>query len=418
MFSNLYIHLPREMANLKILLICKEFPYPPISGDKIRNFNLIKRLSKENAVYLISFIYSENEKDYASEMNKMCSGVETVLLKKYSKLHRLFNIIGCLTYGQPLENAFHNDAEMALRIRRAVREREFDIIQIEHSIMAQYIRYIPKHIRAKTILTFHNIGFIQFHRMFAVEVNMYKKVRYFLNWFPMSRWEPKIAMKFDKCIVMTNVDKKILEGLRPSLDVSVIPTGVDLNEMKPLGWDCSKNNVLFVGQTVYRPNFDAVMYFYNEIFAKILKEIPDTKFFVVGNYSSEKIIEMGKDRNVVLTGFVRNLIDIYEQCSVFVVPLRAGSGIRGKILESMALGRPVVSTSVGCEGLGATHKKNIMIADNPKEFAECTIELLKHPEERKLISKNARQFVEKNYSWDAISERLLDVYAKLLFERD
>jgi len=396
---------------MKILIISNTFPYPPDTGEKIRNFNLIKHLSQNNHISLILLVNSFCKKEFLQEVGKYCSSVETVLLKRCSKLEHLPGIVGYLISGKPIASKFVFSKEMVRKIIQKILSEKFDIIQIEHSIMAPYINAIPKNNRSKKVLTFHNIGFVQFRRMFKIEKNIYKKTRFLLNWFPMKRWELKIAENFDLCITMSDIDKKFLINFNPKLDISVVPNGIDTKKCSILPTDSSNNNILFIGKMEYEPNVDAVLFFYKEIFQIIKKQILNAKFFIVGSNPPKKIMRLGKDKNVIVKGYVDCINPYYENCALSIVPLRAGGGTRLKILEAMALGRPVVSTSIGAEGLEVEDGKNIMIADNTEEFAEKVMMLLRNKDKYKKIVENARRLVE---DWEKISKKLNNVYINLL----
>ena len=183
----------------------------------------------------------------------------------------------------------------------------------------------------------------------------------------------------------------------------------------PDALDC--NTLLFVGTMGYPPNVDAVLYFCNEILPLIERQIPNVKLLVVGKHPTSEILKLGKRMNVYVTGYVRDIIPYYNKVSVSIIPLRAGGGTRLKILESMALGRPVVTTRVGAEGLYVVDQKNIIIADAPSKFAEGVIRLLQDKNFSKEISRNARQAVVSNYDWPTISQKLVALYCNLLAKR-
>ena len=165
----------------------------------------------------------------------------------------------------------------------------------------------------------------------------------------------------------------------------------------------------------YQPNVDAVLYFTKEIFPIIKRQTKNAKLFIVGSNPTKKIkqLELEKNKNIIITDYVDDVQPFYEQCAISVVPLRAGSGTRLKILESMAFGRPVISTSIGCEGLHVCNNENIIISDKPEKFAMKTIELLQNVNFREKISKNGRNLVEHNYSWESIAKKQIQIYEKL-----
>ena len=398
---------------MKILIISNAMPYPTDTGEKIRVFNIIKHISQAHEVSLITQIMKQHEKQFIPELKKYCSRVDTVLLRKHSNLEHMPGVIRYLISGEPLDNKFVFVDEMAEKIQKLTYSESFDIVQIEHSIMAPYIKAISMANNSKKVLTFHNIASVQYRRIFKIEKAISKKMRSFINWIQMKKWEAKFAMNFDLCVTMSDNEKQILQSENPKLNIAVIPNGVDVKNLQPLPVNFKTNNLLYVGKMDYQPNLDAVLYFVNKIFSLIKMQIKDAKFFIVGSNPTKEIKQLGKDNDVIVTGYVNNIQPFYEQCAVSVVPLRAGGGTRLKILESMAFGRPVISTSIGCEGLDVCNNENIIISDKPEEFARKTIELLQNKDFREKISKNARNLVEHNYSWESIAKKQIQIYEKL-----
>jgi polysaccharide biosynthesis protein PslH len=398
---------------MKILIISNVMPYPTDAGEKIRIFNIIKHISQTHEVSLITLIEKQHEEQFSSELKKYCSRVDTVLLRKHSKLEHMPGVMRYLISGEPLHNKFVFVEEMKKKIQQITYSESFDIVQIEHSIMAPYIKAISMANNSKKVLTFHNIASLQYQRIFNTEKNIVKKIRFFINCIQMKKWEANFAMNFDLCVTMSDNEKQFLQSKNPELKVAVIPNGVDVDKFQTLPVNFRTNNLLYIGKMDYQPNVDAVLYFVKKIFPFIKMKIRDAKFFIVGSNPSKKIKQLEKDKDVIVAGYVTDVLPFYEQCAVSVVPLRAGGGTRLKILESMAFGRPIISTSIGCEGLNVYNNENIIISDKPEEFAWKTIELLQNVDFREKISKNGRNLVEHNYSWESIAKKQIQIYDKL-----
>lgn len=398
---------------MKILIISDALPYPPDEGEKIRLFNIIKNLSKTHDISLITLIGAQHEKQFIPELRKYCSRVNTVLLKKRSKFDHMPGLIRYLISGEPLDNKFVFVDEMKRKIQELTYSESFDIVQIEHSIMAPYIKAISVINSSKKVLTLHNIVSLQYQRILKTEKNIGKKIRTFINWIQMKKWETKFAMNFDLCVTMSDNEKKFLQSINPKLNIAVIPNGIDVENFKPLPDNFRTNNLLYIGKMDYQPNVDAVLYFIKEIFPVIKRKTKNIKFIIVGSNPAKEIKQLENNKDIIVTGYVNDVRPFYEQCALSVVPLRAGGGTRLKILESMAFGRPVISTSIGCEGLHVCNNENIIISDKPEEFARKTIELLQNVNFREKISKNGRNLVEHNYSWGSIAKKQIQIYEKL-----
>ena len=166
-------------------------------------------------------------------------------------------------------------------------------------------------------------------------------------------------------------------------------------------------SLIFIGNMGYRPNEDAILYFCKEILPIVRQRLPDVELWIVGTNPPPSVQALAGP-GVHVTGRVPDVREFYERCTVSIVPLRSGSGTRLKILEAMALGRPVVSTSIGCEGLEVVDRRHLMVADAPAGFAQRTIELLENEETRSLMVDDARELAVKRYDWDVIAGDLAE----------
>jgi glycosyltransferase involved in cell wall biosynthesis len=279
--------------------------------------------------------------------------------------------------------------------------------------MASYINLIPNYLQPKKVISIHDICSVKYLRIFRIERRFFTRIRWFINWVLMRNWEIKMLRKFDDCVAVSSLDREYLQSACPELKLSVVENGVDVEFYRPLPMNLQKKNVLFLGNMSYEPNSDGSLYFCLKLLPLIKKQIPQCTFFIVGKNPSEAILNLSDGENVIVTGYVDDPMPYYRRCDICVVPLRAGGGSRLKILEAMAVGRPVVSTSIGCEGLDAKNDQHILIADNPEEFAKKTIQLLTDEALYNRLVQQGRGLVEEKYSWDRISDKLLKVYSDL-----
>jgi len=398
---------------MRILFVTFGLPYPPDVGVRIHDFYLIKNVSRRHSVSLLSMITSPEQIKFLPELRQYCDYIDYVLMRRRPAHEHIAGIAHCLLNGRPLAAHHYFYEDMASKIRDVVVEQNIDIVQVEHSLMSAYIEAIPAGIGCKTVLSFHNVAFNQYRRMARMGIGYGQRMLYLLKSVVMRRWETKYAEKFDRCIVVSLKEGKLLQTIAPDLDISVIENGIDTGLYKPLKDSPGDNTLLFAGAMQYPPNVDAVLYFCRNIMPSIRRQIPNIKLIVAGHEPPPAIRRLEGRGNVVVTGYVPDLAHLYERSDITVVPLRAGGGTRLKILESMALGRAVISTSLGCEGLNVAHGENIMIADTPSAFAESVIQLLTDTKLKKTIIHNARRLVETNYDWKTISGRLMKVYENL-----
>jgi glycosyltransferase involved in cell wall biosynthesis len=228
-------------------------------------------------------------------------------------------------------------------------------------------------------------------------------------------YEFEMYRQADKVLTLTPQDKKSLLKYDSTLDIESVPHGVDTDYFEPRSENVKETSVGFLGNYPHDPNRDAVMFFLAEIWAELKRSIPGIKFYVIGRGPTEDILSAAaEDGDIIVTGRVDDVREYLEKVKVFVAPIRLGKGFRGKILEAMAMGIPVVSTRLGAEGMAVQNRDNVMLAENPQEFIESTEELFQDGELCRKIGLNGRQLVEKNYSWQKGVEILEGVLGGLL----
>jgi len=398
---------------MRILFITDYLPYPPIAGDLIRNYNLIRRIATQHEVSLLGFLNLSDEGDGLSHMRVFCHRVETVDLPRRHKLARVPRLLRYILTGIPFDFEFLYSDELVDRIRLLASSERFDIVQIEQSRMAMYLKALPAGSNSKNILVFHNVASQQYDRISRIGRTRFNRIRSRLHSFMLHRWEPRYAERFDRCITMSEVDRRLLLTANPRLNIDVVPNGVDTEHYQPLALEEKRQAVLMIGSMSYPPNADGALWFCNEILPHIRSVLSEVQVWIVGISPPPEVMELNTD-SVHVTGRVDDVLPYYMRTRVCVVPLRAGGGTRLKILEAMALGRPVVSTSLGCEGLNLVDGRHLLIADDPKQFAEQTVRLLTNRALHERIAAEARQLAVSRYDWDVIAGELLNVYSKAM----
>jgi glycosyltransferase involved in cell wall biosynthesis len=289
-----------------------------------------------------------------------------------------------------------------------VDQYDFDIIHVQFFRMA---RYVIKLTQCPKVLDLGDAMSLNLHRRATLDKSLaWPLVK--LEELRVRKYETTILKHFDVGTMVSAFDRDYLLALDNSLNLEVVPMGVDLEYFQP-------NNVqyrpqlLFTGTMNYFPNYDAVWYFYHKIFPYIKQTRPDVAFYVVGNYPLSKLKRLESNRDIVVTGHVPETRPYFAQSAVFVSPMRGGSGIQAKNLEAMAMGVPVVTTSVGAAGIEAKVGHDLIVADEPKEFASKVIQLLDDPELRREIGQNGRRLVEEKYNWPDVVGRLEKIYEEI-----
>lgn len=394
---------------MRILLITDYLPYPAISGDTIRVYNLIKRISRQHEIYLLVLFGAPESTDSISHLLEFCRQIEVVNHEWPDPLACLPEMLVYYLKGWPLELRLLYSQKMADLVRRLTSDETFDIVQIEHSRLALYRESIDSNSRCKSVLTFHNVAFDQSKRISRIERNLVSSLRTWIFARQLFKWEPSYAEKFDRCFVVSEAERRALLNRNSNLKVDVIPNGTDTQKYQRLDDSHGPPALLFIGSMSYAPCVDGAVYFCNQILPSIQQAFQDIQVWIVGARPSHEVVQLA-GKNIFVTGYVDNVLPYYQRSMVSIVPLRAGGGTRLKILEAMALGRPIVSTTIGCEGLDIVDDRHLLIADEPEKFAKQTIRLLADVALRERIVDQARRLVVENYDWDVISKQSLDAY--------
>lgn len=432
---------------MKILFLSLRCPYPPHRGDRIRSYHFIKQLSQQHTVTLIYFAESQSDIEAVNYLEPFCERVEWV------RFHRPFALINtavhCLSR-QPLQLHYWYVPQMQRKINQLLTQERFELIHAQLFRMGQYVTEVQGPTK---VLDLCDSLALNLSRRAALESNPWlakikldctpKRFLVKLEEKRVRRYEVGIMKTFDWGTVVAHCDRDYLLEQDNSLNLSVVPMGVDLGYFQPhfgLGIErstptpgpkidtkyfvgelsgletppTSEPCLLFTGTMNYFPNSDAALYFCREIFPRIREHHPKATFYIVGNQPTDQVRRLAAQDGVVITGYVPDVRPYFGKASVFVAPLRAGSGIQTKNLEAMAMGVPVVTSSIGAMGLEADIGKELLVADTPQAFAAHVIRLMNNKELRDKFAQAARKRVERDYSWQAIGDRLKHVYAQLV----
>jgi len=406
---------------MKILYLSLRFPYPPHSGDKIRTYNILKHLSQRHDISFVSFVQSPQEASCTGYLREYCDQVKTV---EFSKLRAYGNCLLYFSFAEPFQVGYWHSQEMQQQVDEMMDRNSFDIIHVQFFRMAQYVtKYTRRSTGRDACATVLDSG-----DSFSLNLNRRSRLDRGLSW-PLLKveanrvrmYETEITQWFDQVTMVSSLDRDYLLSINGSAPMSVVPMGVDLEYYQPSDPQAGMPvppNLLFTGTIRYFPNKDAVLYFCNEILPLVKNAVPSAKFYVVGNHPPKKISKLMSGRDVIVTGRVEDVRPYFARSAVFVCPLRSGSGMQTKILEAMAMGVPVVTTSMGAEAFEeAIAGRDIIIADDARKFAAEIICLLKDKELRQSVAQNARELVQRKYGWSSVVKRLDMIYETLNVKR-
>lgn len=396
---------------MKVLFVTTLFfSCPPKDGSSIRTFNLIKHLSKNNDMVLICIKEKGKPKDDLSELKRYCSQIIILDFEKPKKImNYLFNVFSF----KPFFVWRKHDKRIQKIVDKTVKENQFDLIHVDGLAGAQFaLAYcdMPKIIDARDAI------WLSHNRQMRNKTNVLLKMYYWLKLFRLKKYELKIYAKFDRVVFISKVDEQTIFSLsNGKLDnLATIPFGIDIPEIKSNKHSTKPLSLVFTGNMPYFPNIDAMLYFCKDIFPIVKKEFPDLRLYIVGKNPGPEILKLSEPNDIMVTGEVEDIRVWLEKAAIFVCPLRYGSGMKIKILEAMAMAKPIVSTSVGVEGIKIKNGENIIIADNSTSFASKTIELLRNENLRNHIGENGRKLVEKEYRWEKASSEFNNLYSEVI----
>jgi len=399
---------------MRILVLTSYVPYPPNAGAKILVSNQIRYVSREHHVTLMCPVRagSRQAEDARQLEGSFCTEVRPIPWHKRSKIRFLPHLWRYVRGGEPIGNLTYYYEELAQALHEITEREHFDVINIHHGYMAPYLDAIAPRSRARTCLTLHNIPYVQWRRMMVAERDPMHKLRLFRDWLFQKHATLKYVHRYDRTIVVSDQDRAILRRDAPRADIVTVPVGMDTDAIRPLPPPPTFRRLLLVGSMFYRPNADAALYLVRDILPRIRRQIPDVHLFIVGSGPPRRVRRLGEgNAHVTVTGYVDSVRPYHEQCCLSLVPLRAGSGVRIKILESLTLGRPVVSTSLGWEGLHLTPGQHLLVADTAAEFAAQTWRLLNDPDRWQQLAAAGRRQIEQVYDWKVVGRRLVQAFS-------
>lgn len=401
---------------LNLLYITFGLPVPPDSGARLRDFNLIRRVGQHHQVSVLSLLEFEDELQHAEDLKRFCDHVDGVVIHR-SAFATAKIALGSLFQQRPVATAPFYYPEFAAKISKLTQHQHFDVVQIEHSFLAPYRAALAPTFRGVTVLSMHNIGVQQYRSILDMSAGI-SRIPAALKCWLMRDWEVIAANRFQHVITVSDCDRDRLLELGVTANISVIGNGVDCTALQPLETPASgTEEIIFIGTMGYLPNRDAARYLAREIFPLIRARKPACQLNLVGSGGSEYLADLAEPGRVNVTGRVEDPIPYYKRSKLAVVPLRSGGGSRLKILEAMALGRPVVSTTLGREGLNLQDGLDVLTADDPQTFANYVVELLENEAARQTYALAGRARVEKDYDWNILADRLLQLYETLVESR-
>jgi len=396
---------------MKILQISPQISYPYDSGGRLSIYGITKSLSeKGHEITFVTYVKEYPKQDQIDELNKICKPIFIKKDTKNSLIGVFKNLFSSVTYNI----SKYYSKELKVFLEDFLTKNEIDIVHIDHLHMSWAVDVIKKIKNIPVVLREHNLEMKIMERFGNVESNFILKAFSKIQYKKFLKYEPQQCKKFDKCVMITKDDESALLSLSSDIRTSVIPAGVDNKILLLKSNKIIPYSIYHIGSLEWEPNYNGLMYFISEIFPEIIKKFPDTKLYIYSKGVEKLILNESIKRNIVLCGYVDDIWKEVIDKQIMVVPLKIGSGMRIKIIEMLAAGKLVVSTSIGKEGIEVENGKHILIADDSKSFVKIISDVFSNKIDLLKISHSAKAIIKEKYSWDNISNQFENEYLELI----
>ncbi len=392
---------------LKVLWVKAGKLLPVDSGGKIRSYNLLKQLLRIHQVTLLSYYGGQRDLAYEEAIRGELAGAHTIHTAALDGNFAAQTWDYLCRFSQPAPFAVSKftDHEVRKTVAAWLNERRFDVAVCD--FLSASLNF-PFHLPLPTVLFQHNVESALWRRMAATESNLVRRIAYKIEAAKMNRYEKAALSRFHHIIAVSDHDREQMLHMDPSCEITVVPTGVDTQKYLPAPpSQADPPIIIFTGSMDWEPNIDAVDYFCEEIFPRVHGQFPRAIFQIVGRHPHPRVKRLAS-ASVHVSGTVPSVSDYLSASTIVVVPLRIGGGTRLKIFEAMAMGKAVVSTSIGAEGLEVENGRDLILADDASSFAEAILLLLRDTGLRRSYEA-AAVAQARQYDWARIVERFSSV---------
>ena len=393
---------------MKILFACHRLPFPPKRGGKIRPFNIIRHLNGQgHQVTVLSLARSAEEIAEGQGLNEYC---ERVIVGEVGFAGAAFQMIGRLATTLPSSFGYFYSRRLHQQAARLAAEEEFDLVFVHCSSAAQYVRRVSG---VPSVIDFGDMDSQKWkdYRSFKpFPLN----VGYGLEAFKLLREEKRLARLFDLSTCTTRMELETLDDYRAAQKTAWFPNGVDAAFFEPTSEPYDRNGVCFIGRMDYYPNQQAMLEFCRGVYPELRRRRPEVTLTIVGAEPSRDILRLGELPGVTVTGTVPDVRDYVRRAAVTVAPLQIARGTQNKILESMAMGVPVVCSTLASRGVDAVPGEHLVVADSDDEWVSAILSLLEAPDKRRKLAEAGRARVLSNHSWSASMQKLDGILGELV----
>ncbi len=420
-------HCTYSNSYMRILFLTPRFPYPPLKGDTLRVYHQLRVLSKRHHITLISMAESPVIRSDYEHIAELCEHVSVVALPKW---RTIANLGAGVVSRQPMQVSYYRAAQFKRQLRTALTGERFDVV---HTTLIRMLPYVWTLKDPPVVVDLIDSLSLNLADRRA-QVRGPKRLGYEIEYRRVRDYERAVVAHFPALIVSSAADHEILSGkgsgIRdqgsvsksrslipdPRSPITVIPNGVDLERFpfhEQMGRD--SDTLVFTGNMGYHPNEEAVLWFVSHVWPLLRSKHPGLRFQIVGTNPSERVRTLTAiGTGIEVLGRVDDVTAYLGKATIAVCPMRSGSGIQNKVLEAMSVGAPVVATSIANRGVQGIPERDLLIADDPSEFAASVARLLNEPDARANLAQSARTFVEQNYLWEQHGDKLATIYSQVV----
>lgn len=406
---------------MHILFLTQIIPFPPNAGPKVKSWNVLRFLSQQGfRITLVSFVRPE-EMPYLSELEKICEAVHVIPIRR-SRVADVGYMLRSYLTGRPFLIERDDLRPMQELVNRLVRDGDFQFIHADQLTMVQFglraAAFAPGK-KPKVIFDAHNA-------VWSIVERMRQNSRWFLKpilgieAIRVKHYEGELMQFVDHVLAVTDVDRaglnEALKFSKPApgghiAPVTVVPIAVDTVQLQPIHRLPGSKNIVTLGTLHYPPNADGIRWFLNEVFPLVRRHVSNATLTIIGNHPPQDFLDLAaRDPMIEVTGYVPELPPYLERSALMVVPVRAGGGMRVRILEAFAYAMPVVTTSIGLEGIMAEIGRDVLVADTASDFANRTVDLLEDSSLQNNLSFHGRRLAEVRYDWQVVLSAMSSIY--------
>jgi sugar transferase (PEP-CTERM/EpsH1 system associated) len=391
---------------MKILFLTPQLPYPPQKGTSLRSWGLMSNLAARHEMAVLSFLGPDQEESVPSALAQL-GRVEVVRAPERTMGERLRGLLASRRPDMALRLASEAYSQL---LGRWLAEEAFDVAQIAGIEMAPYLSVLEE-AEPRPLIVFDDLNceHLLQRRVFLADLRTPARwtgaIYSLVQWLRLRKYESEVCRRSDRVLAVSDADARALRCLVGDLRVAVVPNGVDTQYYRPVP-DAQAGpggaDLVFTGTMDFRPNVDAVLWFAREILPLVRAEAPRAHFLAVGQRPHRRLHALAGREGVTLTGHVDDVRPYIARAAVYVAPLRSGGGTRLKLLEAMAMGKAIVSTTLGAEGFPVADGRQLLLADTSEAFSAAILKLLSDPQRRKALGRAGRLFAERGYDWSSI----------------